>query len=84
MTNPVPVGDPASKQEQMIAGPGGAASNFYSTFTYVGLPLLLPSGKKQIDDVLVSTSPVDKLHVIDLLAAYFRLCNIPRPIRHFV
>jgi tetratricopeptide (TPR) repeat protein len=77
LTNPIPVTDPATHQRVAFTGPGGVGSNFLRTVSYTGIALGLPSGKKQVTDLLGSRSAVDRLHMIDLLAAYERLLARP-------
>jgi len=77
MTNPIPVRDRTTGQEVGVPGPGGAAINFFRTFTYAGVPLSLPSGQQALRDSLASGSAVQKIHTVDLLDAYIRQARRP-------
>ncbi|HEY2588524.1 MAG TPA: hypothetical protein VGI81_22475 [Tepidisphaeraceae bacterium] len=76
--NPIPMQDPATKQEMALPGPGGTVANFFRTFTYAGVPLTLPSGQRAMQDTLNGTNVVDKIHLTDLLAAYIRVAQTPK------
>jgi hypothetical protein len=56
-------------------GPGGVAVNFERTAVYVGLPVGTPPGRKQLDAMLASASPVDRLHAADILAGSKPRCG---------
>jgi tetratricopeptide (TPR) repeat protein len=76
--NPIPMVDPATKQEMAYPGAGGMVANFFRTFTYAGVPLTLPSGQRAVQETLNGTSVVDKIHLADLLAAYLRMAAAPK------
>jgi tetratricopeptide (TPR) repeat protein len=76
--NPIPLLDPATRQEMAMPGPGGMAANFFRTFTYAGVPLTLPSGPRAVQETLNGTNAVEKIHLADLLAAYLRMAAAPK------
>ena len=69
--------DASGRRSEVMPGPGGGGTEFLRTFTYTGMSLTLPSGKQQIEQALASQSAVDRIHAIDLLAAYVRLARQP-------
>jgi tetratricopeptide (TPR) repeat protein len=77
LTNPMPMQDASGRRSEVMPGPGGGGAEFLRTFTYMGMSLTLPSGKQQIEQALASQSAVDRIHAIDLLAAYIRLARQP-------
>jgi hypothetical protein len=54
-------------------GPGGVAANFDRTCVYIGLPVGTPAGRKQLDAMLASPSPLDRMHAGDILAGVNRV-----------
>ncbi|HXE53519.1 MAG TPA: hypothetical protein VN541_10910 [Tepidisphaeraceae bacterium] len=70
LTNPVTIGD------SVAPGPAGTAAQARSML-YVGIPITLPMGRKQIDAALASSSPADKLRALDLIASYLRAASRP-------
>jgi tetratricopeptide (TPR) repeat protein len=76
-TNPFTYRDPSTNEGFVSAGPGGQRVNFNRTFTYKGIPVLLPSGKRDFDEASASKDPVDRLHAIDVLAGYQRMALLP-------
>lgn len=77
VTNPIPLIDPTTRQEFALAGPGGSVGDFLRTFTYSGVPITNPGGQKTLQDWMTSSSPVQKIHAIDLMAAYLALAQKP-------
>jgi tetratricopeptide (TPR) repeat protein len=77
ITNPIPLADRTNGQEVAVPGPAGTAINFYRTFTYTGVPLSLPGGQRTLQAWMTSTSAVQKIHAVDLLAAEIRLARKP-------
>lgn len=77
VTNPIPLVDPTSRQEFAVPGPGGSVGNFLRTFTYSGVPITSQAGQKTLQDWMTSSSPVQKIHAIDLMAAYLALAQKP-------
>ena len=77
LTNPMPMQDASGRRGGVLPGPGGGGAEFLRTFTYTGISLTLPSGKQQIEQALASQNATDRIHAIDLLAAYVRLARQP-------
>jgi len=61
----------------MIAGPAGGEWPFSRSFLYMGIPVALPEGKKQMDAALQSSSPADRLRALDVLGGYVKLAAEP-------
>lgn len=77
ITNPVPLADPITRQEVALPGPGGSAQNFFRTFTYAGVPLSTTIGQGTLQGWMNSTSAVQKIHAVDLVAAYILQARKP-------
>lgn len=78
ITNPIPLVDRTNGREIAVPGPGGTAVNFFRTFTYTGVPLSLQGGQRTLADWMASTSAVQKIHAVDLIAAEIELARKPR------
>jgi tetratricopeptide (TPR) repeat protein len=51
-----------------VPGPGGLAANFDRSGVLVGIQVGTAAGRKQLDGLLASTAPVDRLHAADVIA----------------
>jgi tetratricopeptide (TPR) repeat protein len=69
------VTNPVVLSNGVMPGPAGASSPFSRSVLYSGVLLSQPSGKKQIDAALASTSAADRIRALDILAGYVRLAG---------
>jgi hypothetical protein len=68
--------NPLVTSEGAFPGPAGVAATFDRTAVQIGLAIGTPPGRKQLDAMLASNSPLDRLHAADILAGLNRVAGM--------